>query len=80
MYTMKDIRRAIEDNAYVARGQSYVREGRVDSITCTGAWVKRYMADVRGHGQTYRVMFGYDTRCESFTECSCTCPAWWAWN
>ena len=75
MYTMTDIRRAIEDNACVARGQSYVREGRVGPVTCTGAWVRRYEADVRGHGETYRTMFGYDMRGERFTECSCNCPA-----
>ena len=75
MYTMQDVRRAIEDSAYVARGQSYVREGRVGTVTCTGAWVKCYEAIVRGHGEAYRTMFGYDMRRESFTECHCTCPA-----
>ena len=75
MYTMKDIRRAIEDNACVARGQAYVRERRVTGVTVSGAVVFRYEGSVRGHGETYRTMFGYDTRQESFTQCSCTCPA-----
>ena len=75
MYKTMDIRSAIQDNALVARGQSYVREGRVGMVTCTGAWVRRYEAVVRGHGEAYRTMFGYDMRSEHFTECRCSCPS-----
>ena len=75
MYSRQDIIRVIGDAACVARGQSYVREGRVGRVTCTAGKVWRYDADIRGHGETYRVTFGYDLRSERFTGCSCTCPA-----
>ena len=70
MYSRQDIIRVIGDAACVARGQSYVREGRVGRVTCTAGKVWRYDADIRGHGETYRVTFGYDLRSERFAGCS----------
>lgn len=77
MFTLLDVRRAIGNGAFFARGRSYAQEGRVERVVVEEKQGQSlYRAMVRGSGGIrYGVMFAYDDGRGEFTQCGCDCPA-----
>ena len=77
MYTIEDVRRYIGNAAYFARGQNYLRDGRVNRLTAEDEGGRlRIAANVRGHmGARYNAFVEYDEAKGVFLSCGCDCPA-----
>ncbi len=78
MYTIDDVKRYIGSAAFFARGQNYLRDGRVSRLYAEqDGTTLTVRANVRGHmGARYNAYIKYDEATGKFTGCGCECPAY----